>query len=71
MKKFFSKNGFGYMVVFAAFVTMILCGAAMLFLGVYGWFTGENDIMAAIGMGVGFLAICGGTMKIVEMRGGL
>jgi hypothetical protein len=48
MKKFFENCGWGYVVVFAALILMIICGAAMMGVGMWGWLTAECDVAAVI-----------------------
>ena len=50
MKKFFENCGWGYVVIFTALILMIICGAAMMGVGMWGWLTAECDVAAGIGM---------------------
>ena len=63
MKKFFENCGWGYVVVFAALILMVICGAAMMGVGMWGWLTAECDIAAVIGMFVGFSCVIYGLYK--------
>ena len=50
MKKFFENCGWGYVVVFAALILMIIGGAAMMGVGMWGWLThsSSTDFISSI-----------------------
>lgn len=68
MKKFFEKCGWSYVALFAVLILVIICGAAMLGIGMWGWFTAECDVAATIGMSIGFLSTLYGLYKFDDVK---
>ena len=56
MKKAIIVCGWGYVLVFALLVVMVVIGFAAFGIGAYGWLQGDCDWAAYLGMGGGFLA---------------
>ena len=68
MKKFFEKCGWGYVAMFAALVLVVILGSACMLVGLLGWFTGECDWAAYLGMSFGFLCTIGALLKFDEVK---
>lgn len=68
MKNFIKVNGFDCVVYLALLALVQIIGLAMFGLGFYGWFQGDCDIAAALGMGIGFLVLLFGTIQFGEAK---
>jgi len=68
MKKFIDACGWGYVFLFVLLTLMITFGFGAFVLGLYGWFQGDYDLIAYIGMGAGFLIGFYGIIKFDKIK---
>ena len=68
MRKFIEVCGWGYVVVMSALVLLQTIGAAALTVSLYGWFQGDCDWAAYLGMALGIAAMLFGGFKFDTIK---